>query len=56
MNGRVTIDGRETEVNSWGMTEIEVKVPLTARPGGDREIVVVVAGRTVSTVGLRVSC
>jgi hypothetical protein len=56
VDGRVKIDGRDTEVLSWSMTAIEVKVPLTALPGKDREIVIAVAGRTTSAPHLRVTC
>jgi hypothetical protein len=48
VSGRVLIDGRETSVLAWSMTEIEVRVPLTVRPGNDREVHVTVNEQTVS--------
>lgn len=50
VSGKVTVDGRETTVLSWSMSEIEVRVPLTARPGNERQVNVTVNGQTVSGV------
>jgi hypothetical protein len=56
VDGRVTIDGREATILSWGTSRIEVQVPLTVQPGKDRQLVVVVAGQSMKAAGLRVSC
>jgi len=56
VDGKVTIDGRESSIVSWGMSQIEVQVPLTAQPGNDRQLVVVVAGQSATRNALRVSC
>ena len=56
VNGRVTIDGVFATVNSWSDSQIDVRVPLTARPGNDRELVIVVAGQLDRSSHLRVSC
>jgi hypothetical protein len=56
VHGRVTIDGVTATVNAWGESQIEVRVPLTAKPGNDRELLIVVAEQTARTNRLRVSC
>jgi hypothetical protein len=56
VNGRVTVDGRDTEILSWSMTEIEIKVPLTARAGRDREMIVIAGENVTSAHDLIVSC
>jgi hypothetical protein len=55
VDGRVRIDGVEASIVSWSMSEVEVLVPLTARPGNDRLLEVIVAGASTSRT-LRVSC
>jgi hypothetical protein len=56
VDGRVTVDGRDTEVLSWAMTQVTIKVPLTARPGNDRELMMIVSERVVTSARLRISC
>jgi len=56
VDGKVIIDGRDTLILSWEMTQVQVKVPLTARPGNDRELIVNVAGQIVTSSKLRISC
>ena len=55
VDGQVRIDGRESTIDSWGMSEIGVKVPLTVRAGNDRELEVLVAGRR-TTKSVAVTC
>ncbi len=55
VDGKVRIDGHETAVLSWSMTEVLVGVPVSANPGNNREIVVVVAG-VATSVQVRISC
>ena len=55
VDGQVRIDGREATIDSWGMTRIQVKVPLTVRAGNDRELEVVVSGNR-ATLRLGISC
>jgi hypothetical protein len=56
VDGRVTVDGRDTEVLAWAMTQVTIKVPLTARPGNDRELMMIVSERVVKSAKLRISC
>jgi hypothetical protein len=55
VDGQVRIDGREATIDSWSMTRIQIKVPLTVRAGNDRELEVVVSGRRV-TRSVGISC
>ena len=43
------------QLDSWSMTRIQVKVPITVRAGNDRELEVVVSGRR-ATRSIGVSC
>jgi hypothetical protein len=55
VSGEVKVDGRQADVISWSMEEIQVWVPLTAQPGNDRSVQVQVAGKTASGA-LRLTC
>src|SRR5690606_35399098 len=55
VDGEVRIDGVTASVVSWSMSEIEVHVPRTARPGDSRLLEVIIAGNTATGV-IHVTC
>jgi len=55
VDGQVRIDGREAAIDSWSMSQIDVKVPLTVRGGNDRLLEVIVAGQK-ATKSIGISC
>jgi hypothetical protein len=57
VDGRVLIDGTEASIIAWEMTRIEVTVPWSEdHAGNDRELLVIVAGKTARATGMGIRC